>query len=128
MFTWVFHLAIKKQIITDEKKILYIALSTVLALVYSCKLDNYDAPSATIYGKIVDANGEAVQSDISGLGVKITYIEQGNFESPQKQSMGLKGDGTYRNNMMFPGTYDFFIKDANFLGRGHSKELCCKKW
>jgi hypothetical protein len=110
-----------------KNKIFYITLSIVLALVYSCKLDNYDAPSASIFGKIVDTNGEAVQSDVSGLGVKITYIEKGNFESPQKQSMGLKGDGTYRNNMMFPGTYDFFIKDANFLDVDTVKNFVVKK-
>jgi hypothetical protein len=98
-----------------KKTPIYLALSIALLFAYSCKLDNYAPPSASVFGKIVDSNGVAVQSDVSSLGVKITYVEQGNFTSPQKQNMGLKGDGTYRNNMMFPGTYNFFIKDANFL-------------
>jgi hypothetical protein len=111
-----------------KKTQLYLALFGIaLLFAYSCKLDNYDAPSASVYGKIVDANGEAVQSDISGLGVKITYIEQGDFESPQKQSIGLKGDGTYRNNLMFPGVYDFFIKDANFLDIDTVKNFVIKE-
>lgn len=97
-----------------KKKILLL-LSIIYLFFASCKLDNYDAPSAQIHGKIVDTEGEEVQSDISDNGVKITYIEKGNFDSPQKQTIGLKVDGTYRNNMMFPGTYDVFIKDANFL-------------
>lgn len=97
-----------------KKKILFL-FSIIFILTYSCKLDNYDAPSAQVHGQIVDTDGAAVQSDISNSGVKITFIEKGNFASPQKQSMGLKGDGTFRNNMLFPGTYDFIIKDANFL-------------
>jgi hypothetical protein len=111
-----------------KKTLFYLTFGIALTLACSCnKLDNYDAPSASIHGKIVDPDGNAVQSDISGSGVKITYIEQGSFQSPDKQSMGLKGDGTYRNDLMFPGTYSFFIQDANFLNVDSMKNFVVKK-
>lgn len=86
---------------------------SALALV-SCELDNYDGPDAQIHGKIVDRDGNLIPSDATWSGVKIHYYEQGDFTSPVKQALGLKPDGTYRNDMMFSGTYDFIITDANF--------------
>ncbi|MDP4238458.1 MAG: DUF3823 domain-containing protein [Bacteroidota bacterium] len=109
------------------KSLFYLSISIVLLFSFSCKLDNYTPPTAAVFGKIVDSAGVAVQSDVSGLGVKITYMEQGNFASPTKQTMGLKGDGTYRNNLMFPGVYNFFIKDANFLNVDTVKNFVIKK-
>lgn len=82
---------------------------------FSCELDNYDAPNSSIFGKIIDQDGEAVQSDASGQGVTITYIEKGDFTSPVRQAMRLMTDGTYRNDAVFSGTYDIVIRDANFL-------------
>lgn len=108
-----------------KKKILFL-FSIITVLTYSCKIDNYDPPTAHLFGKIVDTDGNPVQSDISNSGVKITYIEKGNFSSPQKQSITLKRDGTYRNNMMFAGTYDVFIKDANFLDVDTVKNMVVK--
>lgn len=98
------------------KHYLYILLSAVMlsGAVSSCGLDNYDGPDAQIHGKIVDKDGNLVPSDVTSSGVKIFFYEHGNYTSPTKQSMGLKSDGTYRNNMMFSGTYDFIITDANF--------------
>jgi spore maturation protein CgeB len=109
------------------KSLFYFSLCIVLLFTFSCKLDNYAPPSASVFGKIVDSTGTAIQSDISGSGVKITYIEMGDFASPTKQSMGLKGDGTYRNDMMFPGIYNFFIQDANFMNIDTVKNFIVKK-
>ena len=108
------------------KSLFYLLLSIVLLFSFSCKLDNYAMPSAAVFGTIADSTGTGVQSDISGSGVKITYMQQGNYTSPTKQSMGLKGDGTYRNNMMFPGVYNFFIKDANFVNIDTVKNFVIK--
>ena len=37
------------------KSLFYLSLIIVLLLTYSCKLDNYTAPSAAVFGKIVDS-------------------------------------------------------------------------
>ena len=79
----------------------------------SCELDNYPGPDAQIYGEVRDAEtGELIQQDLSG-GSIIRYIEHG-YENPDQQSMNFKVDGTYRNNMMFSGTYDFYFEESNF--------------
>lgn len=84
------------------------AMSTV-----SCELDNYGGPDAQIYGEVRDAEtGELIQQDLSG-GSIIRYIEYG-YENPDQQSMNFKVDGTYRNNLMFSGTYDFYFEESNF--------------
>lgn len=98
------------------KRNIRILLQIVACLfLFSCELDNYDAPNSSIFGKIVDQDGEAVQSDATAQGVTITYIEQGDFTSPIKQTMRLTTDGTYRNDAVFSGTYDIVIRDANFV-------------
>src|SRR6476646_6746780 len=97
-----------------NKKIFNLVLLSFALAISSCKLDNYDGPTSSIHGKIVDQDGQLVHSDASGQGVRITYIEHGNFTSPDKQSMGLRTDGTYQKGLLFPGTYDIVIRDANF--------------
>lgn len=98
------------------KRFVYILFSILmLGALSSCELDNYEGPDAQIHGKIVDKDGNPVYSDATSSGVKIFYYEQGDFTSPLKQSMGLKPDGTYRNDMLFSGVYDFIITDANFV-------------
>lgn len=97
-----------------NKKIFYLAILSFALIISSCKLDNYESPSSSVYGKIIDQDGKPVQSDPSGQGVKIIYIEKGDFASPDKQSMNLKADGTFTKGLIFPGTYDVVIRDANF--------------
>lgn len=92
----------------------------------SCELDNYDAPDSSIFGKIIDQDGDALQSDASAQGVTITYIEQGDFTSPVKQALRLKTDGTYRNDAVFSGTYNIVIRDANFVNTDTLKNYIIK--
>lgn len=97
-----------------NKKIFNLAILAFALTISSCKLDNYDGPTSSIYGKIIDQDGVPVQSDPSGQGVKITYIQKGNYASPDKQSMNIKSDGTFTKGLIFPATYDVVIRDANF--------------
>jgi len=87
-----------------------------LFLLGSCELnelDNYDGPNATISGGIYDVDtGELLQQDIIN-GMQIEYVEHG-FENPQIQRMIVKTDGTYRNNLMFAGTYTIQVVRGNF--------------
>lgn len=99
-----------------KKSIIFRILGAMLgiaSILSSCSLDNYDGPDAQIYGEVRDAEtGELIQQDISG-GSMIRYIEYG-YENPDRQQMNFKVDGTYRNNLMFSGTYDFYFEETNF--------------
>ena len=82
--------------------LIYLLFSMVL--INSCELDNYAEPNASLSGAIIDQKtGEPVQSDIIS-GTKIELIEHG-YENPSIQQIVVKVDGTYRDDMMFPGTY-----------------------
>ena len=88
-----------------------------LFLLGSCELnelDNYDGPNATISGGVYDVDtGELLQQDIIN-GMQIEYVEHG-FENPQTQRMIVKNDGTYRNNLMFAGSYTIQAVRGNFV-------------
>lgn len=83
-------------------------------LIYSCELDNYDGPDSTIHGSIIDIEtGALIEQDIVN-GSQIEYFEHG-FENPTLQYMRFKTDGTYRNNLMFSGTYTIQPVRGNFV-------------
>lgn len=89
------------------------ALAIVPCLV-SCELDNYGGPDAQIYGEVRDSStGELIQQDLNE-GSQIIYIEHG-YEDPDLQRMNFKTDGTYRNNLVFSGVYDFYFEETNFV-------------
>lgn len=98
-------------------KIQSIKLLTLLflsGLMASCELDNYEAPNASISGKIYDwETNELVRQDIVN-GAQIEYIEHG-FENPPTQYMIIKNEGVYRNNIMFAGTYTMQLRRGNFI-------------
>lgn len=78
------------------------------------QLDNYDGPDSTISGGIYDREtGELVEQDIIN-GMQIEYVEHG-FDNPQTQYMVVKNDGTYRNDLMFSGTYTIQPVRGNFV-------------
>jgi hypothetical protein len=81
----------------------------------SCELDNYEGPGASLSGAIIDSQtGEPVQSDIIS-GTKIELIEHG-YENPSIQQIVVKVDGTYRDDMMFAGTYSIIpLRRGNFV-------------
>jgi hypothetical protein len=97
-------------------KTLSIALLS-LFLLGGCELnelDNYDGPNASINGGIYDQEtGELIQQDIIN-GMQIEYTEHG-YDNPQIQYVVVKNDGTYRNNLMFAGTYTIRPVRGNFV-------------
>ena len=95
-------------------QILILLICSVLVF-SSCELDNYEGPTASISGSLIDAEtGELVQSDIIS-GTKIEYIEEG-YENPPIQRLVVKVDGTYRNDMMFAGKYKILpLTRGNFI-------------
>lgn len=95
-------------------KILIIILIAGLGLT-SCELDNYESPSASLSGAIIDQQtGLPVEGDIIS-GTQIELIELG-FENPSIQRLIVKTDGTYRNDMLFDGTYLILpLSKGNFV-------------
>jgi len=94
----------------------YIIFFIVLVLVYSCEIDNYDAPNAELHGTFIDAEtNEPVQSEIV-QGAVIQIIEHGWVQNQTNitQTLVVKNDGTYRNSMIFPGEYKISAVQGNF--------------
>ena len=93
---------------------LYIQALLLALFVGACKIDNYPAPDAQLYGTFLDAEtNEPVEQDII-RGSTIEFIEQG-YASQTKQVMIVKNDGTYRNNLIFANTYTITPVRGNFV-------------
>lgn len=85
-----------------------------MGLLASCELnelDNYSAPTAGLYGQIIDdQTGELVQQDII-RGSVIEIVESG-YTVPQY--LIFKNDGTYANTRLFANTYTVRPVRGNF--------------
>lgn len=87
--------------------------AALLLSLQACKLDNYEAPSATLYGRILDAETqELVEQDIT-RGAVIELKEHG-YDPVQSQFLLIKNDGTYQHTMLFPNTYSVQPIRTNF--------------
>ncbi len=95
-----------------KRNIIYI-LVALATIVSSCELDNYPAPDAKFYGTIIDEEtGEGIPQDLIE-GSVIEYVELG-FENPPRQQLRFKPDGSFRNNLMFSGSYAVQPVRGNF--------------
>ena len=100
------------------KKVLLVAAS-VLFLLTSCKLDNYDGPNAKVHGRILDAKTvELVGTDIQN-GSQLMVYEQG-YAAAETHSNGqtwvIKNTGEYRNDLVFAARYEVIFQNGNFYG------------
>ena len=112
-----------------NRNIYFSILCGVASLFTSCELDNYDAPNASMSGGVYDMEtNELVRQDIVE-GAQIEYIEHG-YTNPQTQYQVIRNDGTFRNNLMFAGTYTMHLRRGNFvpvdefevkIGKGHKE-------
>ena len=109
---------------------IYIAAVLGICVATSCemnKLDNYAAPDAQVYGGIYDVDNQDVliQQDLVSGGY-VEYVENynPNDANPPKQSVNFKQDGTYRNNLMFSGSYKYFLPlKGNFVTPDTTKDV-----
>ncbi len=101
------------------KKIIYIIIVFVLFSFNSCslfELDNYDEPSETLRGEVVDAaSGEPVLTDqgSEGIRVRLTELSWGPNVTPNPDFFCMP-DGTFQNTKLFKGTYNVRI-DGPFI-------------
>jgi hypothetical protein len=102
-----------------KKTALYILIAVAAFSVASCslfELDNYDSPSETLKGKVVDAaTGDPVLTDqgSEGIRVRITELSYGdNVE--HNPDFYCRPDGTYQNTKIFKGNYNIRV-DGPFI-------------
>ncbi|OFX54732.1 MAG: hypothetical protein A2066_17435 [Bacteroidetes bacterium GWB2_41_8] len=89
------------------KSIKYLALSLFLfAGMVSCEDDNYDFPTETFKGTIVDAGTkQPFQTAIGNTGVRISMMEYSWNEKPTPYYMYCMMDGAFNNTKIFEGNY-----------------------
>jgi hypothetical protein len=99
---------------TMKKLTTYIPALLLMLAAGACSVDNYPAPNAQLYGTFLDAEtNEPVEQDII-RGSTIEFIEHG-YASQTKQTMIIKNDGSYRNNLIFSNTYTITPVRGNFV-------------
>lgn len=95
----------------------YISAVWLIFAASACSIDNYPAPDSQLYGTFLDVEtSEPVEQDII-RGSTIEFIEHG-YASQTKQTMIVKNDGTYRNNLIFSNTYTVTPVRGNFVPAG----------
>jgi len=91
------------------KKITYRILGAVLMLATaaSCfKTDNFDPPSARLYGRVIDSyTGDNLLASQGDWGTWL-WERSWTATSPTPQGLVIKQDGTFNNSKLFPGTYE----------------------
>lgn len=83
-------------------------------MAYSCEIDNYDAPSASIEGILTDANGVGLQLEQGSSSARIKMQELSWNITPTPFYLNFKIDGTYTNSKVFPGKYAMTPVDGAF--------------
>ena len=84
-----------------------------LFLFYSCELDNYDPPTMTLEGKVVDeVTGENLFTSQPN-GIKVRLLEEG-FTTPTPFDFWAMSDGTFKNTKLFSAKYKLLILEGAF--------------
>ncbi|HEU5147094.1 MAG TPA: DUF3823 domain-containing protein [Chryseosolibacter sp.] len=101
------------------KKISFYILSLAVLSFSSCslfELDNYDVPSETLQGEVVDAaTGEPVLTDQGGEGIRVRLTELSWGDNvTHNPDFFCMPDGTFKNTKIFPGNYNIRI-DGPFI-------------
>ena len=88
-------------------------LSLFAVGLFSCELDNYDAPTASFAGQFIDAQtGALVEQDLIN-GTVIQLAEHG-YDPVGLQYLVVKNDGTFENKLLFENTYTVQPVRGNF--------------
>ena len=95
------------------KKIYYSLIGSILlgGMVSCMEIDNFDEPSASIRGSIIDSTtGLPYVGCVGDNHIKIW--EKSFSMNPAEQGLHIKSDGSYTNNKLFAGTYDMCPVDG----------------
>ena len=90
-------------------------LSFACALIACSKIDNYDAPNATLRGEVIDSyTGQPLLSE-QPQGFYIRYKELSDkYPDAIYRSFWGKADGSFNNTKLFATTYEVFPYDGAF--------------
>ena len=79
-------------------------LAVFALLVCSCEVDNYDEPSETLTGTLIDAvTGEPMQTYFNNTRIQLLMTSWSDDVTPMYFT--VKPDGTFSNTKVFAGTY-----------------------
>jgi len=98
-----------------KKRIFYfiIAAAATLCAASCMEIDNFDAPSAKIEGRLIDkTTGNNMLVDQGDNHIRIW--ERSYSTNPTPQDLAVKMDGTYKNTKLFSGTYDMLPLDGAY--------------
>ena len=90
------------------KNIIYLFLITML--IASCSIDNYDAPSAGLTGKVIDNETNAMIENGGVNSGTVIQIFEGNSKQPILSNSF--SDGHFENASLFPGNYKIYAVGA----------------
>ncbi|ANH81422.1 hypothetical protein A8C56_10895 [Niabella ginsenosidivorans] len=97
-------------------QLIAIGLTLLFASSACNKIDNYDGPTETLQGQIMDAGtGQGLQSEVSGdngAGTRIKLLEISWSDNPTPLYLATKQDGTYINTKVFAATYHILAEGA----------------
>lgn len=87
-------------------KNIYYSIFIILSVIGCNKIDNYDAPSATLTGKVVDdVTNETIQNAGVNSGTRIQLFEENSKQPIVSNSFP---DGRFVNAALFPGNYKLY--------------------
>lgn len=72
---------------------------------YSCKIDNYEAPNASLEGIIADISGKGLQLEQGSSSARIKMVEISWSTTAIPFYLNFKQDGTYINTKLFTAKY-----------------------
>ncbi len=90
--------------------IIYLILLLATLSFSSCEIDNYEGPEASIEGKILDVNGNMLQTEQGGGNMKLKMEELSWAGSDSTIAiipsyLSMKQDGSFKNSKVFSGEY-----------------------
>jgi hypothetical protein len=96
----------------------YIFVTACILAAVSCslfQLDNYEAPSETLRGEVIDvATGEPVLTDQGSEGIRVRLIETSWEGNVTPLDFYCRPDGTFQNTKLFEADYNVRV-DGPFL-------------
>lgn len=98
------------------KKIIFITAAFCVFFVSCGKIDNYDAPSATLSGQVIDkVTGKPILTDQPN-GFRVRYKELSEvYPNAQNYYFWGKADGTFNNSKLFKGQYEVCPVEGAFI-------------
>lgn len=100
--------------IKNTKIFIYNSLLLITVFcIYSCQLDNYDAPNATLKGRLIDIETKELMPTQYQNGAKVRLYEYYKGElSTQPNDFWVKQNGEFENKAIFAGKYRVEVEGA----------------